>query len=337
MKCLIYRKRSEVQGSPFRVSFLLLILATSGIFILNNKIVNANNNEQNKSVAPVVVNATVDRSEISIGDKIRFTIAIEYDPDVEISFPEFGEKLADFTIKDFGRTEPEKLKTGKFKQEEWYVLDTFLTGSYVIPKLTIRYKNTNEDLSEIETNEIFVEVKSVINEGDTAEDIREIKDPVNISVSYYTIYLILGGVFGLLVIAGGLIYYFRQRKSTTQVATPPQPPAHEIAYKELRKLTEQDLIAKGKTKEYFYRLSNIVRCYIENRFALMAPERTTEEFLTEMTDREIMEMEHKRLIRKFLEQCDLVKFAKYGPDNEEIDGAYNSAKKLIDETKAVGS
>ena len=316
---------------------LLLVLTTAGISFLNNKIVNADKNERIESVTPVVVNAAVDRSEISIGDKIRLTITIEYDPDFTISFPEFGEKLSDFTIKDFGRTEPEKLKTGRIEQKEWYVLDTFLTGSYVIPKLTIRYKNAEEDLSEIETNEIFVEVKSVINEGVTAEDIREIKDPVNISVNYYIIYLIFGGVFGLLVIAGVLIYYFRQRKSTKQEVAPLQPLSHEIAYKELKKLIALDLITKGKTKEYFYRLSTIVRCYIENRFALMAPERTTEEFLTEMTDREIMEMEHKRLIRKFLEQCDLVKFAKYGPDYEEIDGAYNSAKKLVDETKSVGN
>ncbi|MGR3320154.1 MAG: BatD family protein [Candidatus Anammoxibacter sp.] len=337
MKCLIYCKRSEVQSSQFRVSFLLLILATVGISLLNNNIVNADKNEGNDSLEPVVVNASVDRSEISIGDKIRFTITVEYNHDIAISFPEFGENLADFTIKDFGRSEPKKLKSGKIEQKEWYVLDTFLTGSYVIPKLTIRYKNAEEDLSEIETNEIFIEVKSVIDEGVTAEDIREIKDPVNISVNYYIIYLILGGVFGLLVIAAGLIYYFRQRKSTKQEVAPPQPPAHEIAYKELKILIALDLITKGKTREYFYRLSTIVRCYIENRFALMAPERTTEEFLAEMTDREIMEMEHKRLIRKFLEQCDLVKFAKYGPDNEEIDGAYNSAKKLVDETKTVSS
>lgn len=297
-----------------------------------NNLLSSEKDNVKENVPPVLVNATVDRSEITIGDKVSLTITIEHDPDIKISFPAFGEKLADFTIKDYGVSKPKKLKTGKIEEKVWYVLDTFLTGSYVIPSLTVRYETPNGETKEIETKELFIEVKSVI-EGEAPEDIKEIRGPVNIDINYFLIYVIIGGAFGIVAIIGGIIYFLRLKKRKKSDIAPPPEPAHEIAYRELENLIKKDLISKGKIKEYYYHLSNIIRYYIENRFALMAPERTTEEFLSEMTDVQIFEREHKRLVKKFLEQCDLVKFAKYGPDNDEIDGAFNAAKKLVDETK----
>ncbi len=67
----------------------------------------------------------------------------------------------------------------------------------------------------------------------------------------------------------------------------------------------------------------------------MAPERTTEEFLAEMTVTDRLTGVHKELISNFLEHCDMVKFAAYGPDTREIENAFDSAIKLVDETKEV--
>ena len=65
------------------------------------------------------------------------------------------------------------------------------------------------------------------------------------------------------------------------------------------------------------------------------PERTTEEFLLEMTVTGKLSGVHKELVGNFLEHCDMVKFAAYGPDSREIESSFNSAKKLVDETKVV--
>ena len=110
-------------------------------------------------------------------------------------------------------------------------------------------------------------------------------------------------------------------------------PAHEWAYAELEQLLALDLIAAGKVKEFYYRLSNIVRHYIENRFGLMAPERTTEEFLVELAGTDLLVPVHKGLLSHFLDHCDLVKYAKYAPGDPEIKATYESAVRLIDETK----
>jgi hypothetical protein len=133
---------------------------------------------------------------------------------------------------------------------------------------------------------------------------------------------------------GAIILLFRGKQKEIEFVPAPLP-AHQIAYNELENLRALNLISEGRIKEYYYRLSNIVRHYIESRFKLMAPERTTEEFLAEMTVTDRLTGVHKELISNFLEHCDMVKFAAYGPDTREIENAFDSAIKLVDETKEV--
>lgn len=285
--------------------------------------------------SPVLATSNVNKAEITIGEEIRYTIRVEYNARVEVFFPEFGEKLADFTIEDYGEIEPIRLDKGRFVQEKWYLLDTFLTGHHVIPPARIRYKAADGEEKTIETSEISIEVKSVIKEGEEINDIREITGPIDIPLRHTRIYIIIGGTVGLLAILAGILFIIKNKTAIKRVAPLALPP-HEVAYKELKNLIELDLVSKGMIKEHYYRLSHIVRLYIEQRFNVTAPECTTEEFLIKMTHMDRLESGHKQLIRKFLEHCDLVKFARYGPDKDEIDMAYNTAKRVIDETKLNG-
>ena len=110
-------------------------------------------------------------------------------------------------------------------------------------------------------------------------------------------------------------------------------PAHVIAYEELHELKEEDLPHKGLVKEYYSRLSDIARHYLENRFLYRAPEMTTEEFLVSIKEAKELKKDQKKLLKNFLSHCDMVKFAKYGPSKKEIDESYESAEELVDETK----
>lgn len=114
--------------------------------------------------------------------------------------------------------------------------------------------------------------------------------------------------------------------------TPPLP-AHETAFKALQELTNKAYLKTGKVREYYFELSDIVRHYVENRFQLRAPEMTTEEFLTTLKDSKILNAEQKILLKDFLSHCDMVKFAKYLPDEKESESSYESAKRFIEETK----
>ena len=183
------------------------------------------------------------------------------------------------------------------------------------------------------TPEIFIEVVTTLDAD--ASDVRDIKPPVSLDKSYFRLYIIIAIAFGVLILAAIVLHYIYNRKHREIESIPEPLPAHQIAYNDLESLRAMDLISKGQIKEYYYRLSNIVRHYIENRFNLMAPERTTEEFLAEMTVTDMLSGVHKELVGNFLEHCDMVKFAAYGPDSREIENSFNSAKKLVDETREV--
>ena len=131
--------------------------------------------------------------------------------------------------------------------------------------------------------------------------------------------------------------YLKKRKKPEHLTTPLRP-AHETALEALRKLRNKDYLRTGRVREYYFELSDIARHYVEDRFQLRAPEMTTEEFLSTLKDSRVLRSGQKTLLSDFLSHCDMVKFAKYQPDENESDASYESARRFIEETKeAVGS
>lgn len=162
-----------------------------------------------------------------------------------------------------------------------------------------------------------------------ADELRDIKPPVFFSRSYLFLIIIL-----VLIILAALVvlvrYFLKRLKKKETIFCQPLKPAHELAYEALAALKLKE---KGKIKEYYSELSDIVRHYIENRFEIRAPEMTTEEFLFSLRGSADLTGAHKNLLKEFLSHCDMVKFAKYGPSTQEIEDSFTAAKRLVDETK----
>jgi hypothetical protein len=93
-------------------------------------------------------------------------------------------------------------------------------------------------------------------------------------------------------------------------------------------------VKAGKIKEFYERVSDILRHYIEHRFNLRAPERTTEEFLAELTYTNMLPRSDQERLGEFLRHCDLVKFAKHQPTAEQIQKTFNLVKDFIETTKS---
>ena len=73
--------------------------------------------------------------------------------------------------------------------------------------------------------------------------------------------------------------------------------------------------------------------YLEERFQFRAPERTTEEFLRELDGTDLLLPDQKESLGNFLASCDLVKFAKYEPGENELRELHGSAVRLVEETE----
>ncbi len=125
----------------------------------------------------------------------------------------------------------------------------------------------------------------------------------------------------------------RWRKGRLQKPQRPPDPPWTIARRELEQLQKDDLPSQGRAKEYYVRLSDIVRHYLEGRFGIQAPEMTTEEFLEHLKHTAILNELQKTFLQDFLTQSDMVKFAKRAATAAEMQQSFELAGQLIDETK----
>jgi len=120
--------------------------------------------------------------------------------------------------------------------------------------------------------------------------------------------------------------YLKRKKDPEAFSQIPEEPAHIIAFRELDKLKEDKIWARGEVKQYYTRLTEITRQYIERQYGIPAMESTTEEILRAFDRANPEDDLLDEILRELLELADLVKFAKEDPlpvDNQtNLNNAY---------------
>jgi len=164
------------------------------------------------------------------------------------------------------------------------------------------------------------------------QDIRDIKGPVDVAFELgLGFWLLLLGL--LLAAAVFAVWWNKRRQKAMEDQTPPPIPPEVEALEALSRLAMLNLPEQGKIQEYYFSLSAIVRHYLERRFSVSASEQTTEEFLVEMAQSEIFNEGQKKTVKSFMEQSDLVKFAKFQASVKQCRDGDQFAHQLIEETR----
>ncbi|MDD3143940.1 MAG: hypothetical protein PHG32_07055 [Candidatus Cloacimonetes bacterium] len=125
-------------------------------------------------------------------------------------------------------------------------------------------------------------------------------------------------VVALAGILFSLLRKHREAKTTAPEAAGSQPvipdPAWKIALSSLDALRDEQLMLHGQYKLQHYRLSEILRQFLERRYRFAALEMSTSE-INWVTQR--IRVDSADEVLGFLRLCDRVKFAKYVPGFEE--------------------
>ena len=282
----------------------------------------------------IKVTANVNKSEITIGDRITYTLDIEHNKQFTIEQPGPGANLGQFEIKGYKIDDPvetENMISQKFE----YEISVFDTGTFVIPPFPVAFTDTTAQAGyQVITSEpLEIHVKSVL----TAEDneIRDVKPPLEIPFNYTR--LILYIVAGLLIIAAIIlaIYIIKNRKKGKPLfRREVVRPAHEIALEALAELESQwrEMLEAGEYKLLFTGISEILRKYLENRFFIKAMEETSMEIMESIPELNLNEEDEKR-VAQILELSDRVKFAKWIPREDETGDCLDNLKMFIHNTK----
>jgi hypothetical protein len=178
---------------------------------------------------------------------------------------------------------------------------------------------------QLKTNSsaLIVPPKTAGTNAAAAQDIHDIRDPVPLGPDLTLLWVLLG-----VAAVAGLIWWWLKRKKPERIDPALLIPPHRRAKERLRAATE----LLSDPYAFCSLVSDVIRVYLEERFNLHAPDRTTEEFLEELRAGSQLNEDQKGLLENFLTKCDLVKFARVEPSEPELRDLLEAALRLIDET-----
>lgn len=275
------------------------------------------------------VTAAVDTAQIYIGDQISYKITVDAAEIPSIVFPEAQTfnplEVVEALAEDTSRVE------NRYRLVKEYYLTQFDSGSYMIPAQRVLVNNT-----PFFTDSLRVEVRDVVVDT-TKQKMYAIKPAMEVPGGF-RIPVWLWWLLGMAAL-GALIYYLlRKRKQKKEAAK--QLPPYERALFELQQLDNSRLLENRETKEYYSKLTEAVRRYIEDEVHLRAMESTTSELIHDLEVK--MEKGELKLSRNtiedlkvILQRADLAKFANSRPDVITARGDRSKIEYVINDTKAA--
>ncbi len=139
-------------------------------------------------------------------------------------------------------------------------------------------------------------------------------------------------LFLAVAVVVGFIFW-RRAQARRRLAPSPNVSreAEEDALAELQKL--RAMISVANSRPYAIRVSGVVRRYLERRFGLRAPKRSTEEFLAEARGSAKLDERHRRHLAEFLAACDFLKFARAIAEVPELEHIHETAVRFVGDTQ----
>ena len=158
------------------------------------------------------------------------------------------------------------------------------------------------------------------------DDLRLLEPPVPFHLEVWQVAVAVA----LLLAIWAFLRWRRSTRSERLQARAVQQ-AHDDALAELERLFA--LIDREESRPYAVESSAIIRRYIEQRFGLSAPRRSSEEFLLEAQHSPRLQPPHQALLGEFLRICDLLKFARTFADRGELQNLHAAAVRFVKETR----
>ncbi len=286
--------------------------------------------ERSAEKGPVKLFVRVWPGKPRLSDLVEMDVRVESQPNIEIKPPAFGQAVGDFLIRDYSER-PAEAGAGNSRRFH-YQLEPAHAGKHLIRSVSVEFVDRRPDSERrgepalIETDPLELDVTSELGDGTPRlADLEPMLPPRPVPVTLaigWLVAAVLGVLLAILVIAA---LGRRQHRPVE----PRRRTAEEIAQAALALLLAENLPARGLVKEFYLRLTGIVRQYVEHTTGIRAPEQTTEEFLRDMRSRAAFPPERSVRLAEFLEAADLVKYAGQQPEEGQLDQAIARAHEFV--------
>jgi hypothetical protein len=270
--------------------------------------------------SPVTAVFTTSTTEPLLGEAFDITITINAPVGAEIlSWPTFEMPMemleeGEIITENLGATIQ---YTRTYRVVMWEVGEHLSAGTLLEYRLGSRQ-------SAVPISSFFIQVPSQVENAETAS-LRPSVAPIDLPYTSPYIFIgIAGGAIFLLLVVSRLLQVSRRGMVRIVAASP-----LEKALAELEDLKQQNL----PPATIYAMVADYMRQYIEGRFAINAVEMTTLELKDALRGTDLLPKEQERRLQEILEQADLIKFARFQPDESTSKRLVNYAMKWLRETE----
>lgn len=262
--------------------------------------------------AEVSLIAQVDKAKAHAEEEIHFTLTLKFPSSLQLPLPDLAPYIQGFRVVDFGEEKSEREDNYVIKSRK-VTLKADISGSYVLPAIKMNYEEKGEK-KEVRTGEIFVEVVAESAESKDGKDGKKAqKDILDIKdIEKPTFGERYGSTLAGLAIflSAALGFWWWKRRKKKMIMTKPLLP-HEWAERELLLCLEMPLESDRELKAWAFRLSEILREYVERQFSFKATDMTLEEIKKQLSSLSQVNRDQSSMFFQLLKDLDFIKFANY--------------------------
>lgn len=293
--------------------------------------------------------ATVQPSEILIGEQALINLQVIAPKDKEIMFPIYQDTIVQglevLSIGNSDTTITDNVRTINVK----YLVTSFDSTLYYIPSMPISdgvdtiYSNSfglKVTAPELKDSTIAYLERMYAGETDSIDfnelqlnDIKSIQKAPFSWMDFLSLLWIPLIILILLAIIGAIIYLIiRKNKKGYFFTPPPLLPPHVRAMNSLDKIKSEKIWQQERHKEFYTQITDVLRRYIHERYGINSLEMTSNEILSIIRTKAEEDSVYNNL-KQVLSVADLVKFAKYKPFIDENDLSLMNAYFFVNQTK----
>ena len=276
---------------------------------------------------------------LTIGDQITLRLEITHPVGSRVVLPQLEPQWEAFEI--INQTAPETIDNdnGTETTGKDIVVTLFQPGQYETPPLVVTHRQPDGTLEELASPIIPLNVTSVLTEDLELRDIKPQAElplpplwPRVLAALALTMFLT-----GLLFVIGLLLYHRWRKGAIPELVPAPfmdSRPPEVIAHAELDRIETLNLPAQNLIKEHYSLVAICLRAYIQGRYQIPAPEQTTSE-LRNAFGQVTLPARDVAGFMGLLSESDLVKFARYIPQADNVTQLINKARTIVDATTPV--
>lgn len=277
------------------------------------------------------VEARLEVEEVELGQVLPMSITVRSRPGARVHLKQLRE-IGSFELLDSTRREEASSEGEEPSIVMELKLITFEVGQLEVPPVELMVVLRDGRTGSVSTPTLTVRVTDPLaNENDPESRSDHPPRPVMTTDQRALWAFGIGGALLLAILFGMVIGKLRSRRRP-KPAPPPPPrrPPDEVALEKLEAIERSDWLEEGEIKTYHIAVSEAVREYLGGRYGFDSLELTTTELLLELDGATIRGVTRNE-IESFLFETDLVKFAKWRPDDsgskEQLEEAYRIVRK----------